>query len=555
VKAISNVRTDSGPTFDVVVIGAGFAGIYMVHRLRTLGFSVQGLEAGAGVGGTWYWNRYPGARCDIESMFYSYSFMEDLDQEWPLTELYPSQPRILEYLQTASKRLDVLDNFRFGARVVALDFDAAANQWSASLQTGERITSRFVVTAVGCLSASNSPDFEGLASFSGTVLHTSNWPEEPVDLVGKRVGVIGTGASGIQAIPVIAAEAEHVTVFQRTPQFTLPAHNAPVSEELERLWKLNYREWRRRSRLDDVGVPYPSSSDSAMAIGSAERRAIYERGWQNGSFSRSFAGILVDETVNETAADFVREKIASIVEDPSIAAALQPHSYPYGTKRTPLNTGYYETFNRNNVDLVDLRAHPIERFTSEGIRTSAGTHELDVVVLATGFDALTGPLVRLGVQANGVRLDEAWSSGAATYLGLMVPEFPNLFTVTGPGSPSVLTNMPVAIEQHVEWIADCLMFLAESGYDYIEARADQAATWMQEVQVAAHKTLYPRASSWYAGANIPGKPRQFLPYAGGLVAYRRVCDEVASAQYASFTLGCRIDRLADPRDKELSHGA
>jgi cyclohexanone monooxygenase len=528
---------------DAVVIGAGFAGLYMVYRLREDGFSVRGLEKGSGVGGTWYWNRYPGARCDSEIMYYSFSFLPDVEQEWPLTERYPGQPEILRYLEHVADRLDLRKNFTFGAHVTATEYDEAANLWTVRTGEGHTVTARYVITAVGCLSTANQPEFPGADSFQGLTLHTGMWPHEPVDFTGKRVGIIGTGASAIQAIPVIAQQAEHLTVFQRTPQFTIPAENGPLDPQFVELWKQNYSEWRRRGRWSAGGAPYPASTVSALEVSDAERQAAYQGAWGAGGFMftlGTFGDLLVNEEANKTAADFVRSKIDEIVHDPAVADMLKPSGFPFATKRLPLDTNYYETFNRPNVTLVDLRRTPLEAISPTGIRTAGGDHDLDVIVYATGFDALTGPLEALGIRGrDGRALAEAWKDGPQTYLGLAVPGFPNLFTITGPGSPSVLSNMPVSIEQHVEWIGDCVAHLRGHGLDAIEATEPATASWTEHVQQVAHQTLYPKAASWYMGANIPGKPRLFLPYIGGVGNYRHQCDRVAASGYEGFALSGR----------------
>jgi cyclohexanone monooxygenase len=525
---------------DAAVIGAGFAGLYMLYRLREQGFSVHGFEQGDGVGGTWYWNRYPGARCDSEIMYYSYSFLPDLEQEWPLKERYPGQPEILRYLEHVADRLDLRKDFSFGTQVTSIEYDDVAALWTLRTGEGQVTTARYVVTAVGCLSTANKPDFAGSDSFGGVSLHTGQWPHDPVDFSGKRVGIIGTGASAIQAIPVIAEQAGHLTVFQRTAQFTIPAENKPLDPEFVDMWKKNYREWRRRTRQSAGGAPVSRSTVSALEVPEQKRKEIYEGAWGAGGFTftfGTFGDLIVNEEANKTAADFVRSKIDEIVTDPEVAQKLKPYAFPFGTKRLPLDTNYYQTFNRPNVTLVDLKATPLQEIVPAGVKTSDGVHELDMIVYATGFDAMTGPLEALGIRGKeGKALAEAWADGPHTYLGLSVPGFPNLFTITGPGSPSVLSNMPVSIEQHVEWIADCLVALREQHVDAIEATEQATESWTEHVQVVAHQTLYPKAASWYMGANIPGKPRLFLPYIGGLDNYGRKCDEVAANNYEGFTL-------------------
>jgi cation diffusion facilitator CzcD-associated flavoprotein CzcO len=538
-EARESLTPEAAP-LDAVVIGAGFAGLYMLHKLREQGFSVHGFEQGSGVGGTWYWNRYPGARCDSEIMYYSFSFLPDIEQAWPLKERYPGQPEILRYLEHVADQLDLRKDFTFDTKVISLEYDEAANHWTLRTEQGDTVTARYVVSAVGCLSTANRPEFKGADSFQGVSLHTGQWPREPVDFTGQRVGIIGTGASAIQAIPVIAQTAGHLTVFQRTPQYTIPAENGPLDQQMIALWKKNYPEWRRRGRESAGGIPYVASTVSALEVSAEERKASFEAGWGAGGFvfgAGIFGDVMVTEEANKTAADFVRGKIDEIVHDPAVAEMLKPWEYPIGSKRLPLDTNYYATFNRPNVTLVDLKRTPIEEITATGIATSGGQHDLDVIIYATGFDALTGPLQALGIRGRAGRaLTEVWAEGPRTYLGLSVPDFPNLFTITGPGSPSVLSNMPVSIEQHVEWIGDCLAWLREHDLDRIEATESATASWTEHVQAVAAKTLYPKAASWYMGANIPGKPRLFLPYVGGVGNYRHKCAEVAANGYEGFDL-------------------
>jgi cation diffusion facilitator CzcD-associated flavoprotein CzcO len=538
-EAPDSLTPEAGP-LDAVVIGAGFAGLYMVHKLRQQGFSVHGFEQGSGVGGTWYWNRYPGARCDSEIMYYSFSFLPEIEQAWPLKERYPGQPEILRYLEHVADQLDLRKDFSFDTKVISLEYDKARNLWTLRTEQGDTVRARYVVTAVGCLSTANRPEFKGADSFAGLSLHTGHWPHEPVDFTGKRVGIIGTGASAIQAIPVIAQTAGHLTVFQRTPQYTIPAENGPLDPQMIELWKKNYPEWRRRGRESGGGIPYVASTVSALEVSEEERKASFEAGWGAGGFvfgAGIFGDVMVTEEANKTAADFVRGKIDEIVQDPEVAEMLKPWEYPIGSKRLPLDTNYYATYNRPNVTLVDLKRTPIDEITPTGIATSGGQHDLDIIIYATGFDALTGPLQGLGIRGrDGQALTEVWAEGPRTYLGLSVPGFPNLFTITGPGSPSVLSNMPVSIEQHVEWIGDCLAWLREHDLDLIEATEPATASWTEHVQAVAAKTLYPKAASWYMGANIPGKPRLFLPYVGGVGNYRHKCAEIAANGYEGFSL-------------------
>jgi len=527
---------------DVIIIGAGFSGLYMLHRLRDLlGWSAVVYEAADGVGGTWYWNRYPGARCDSESYYYCYSFSDDLLQEWDWSSRYPEQPEILSYLEFVADRLDLRRHIRLGCRVTSAEFDEKTNRWAIQTESGQRASARFVVSAVGCLSAANVPEIQGLDRFAGEWFHTGRWPHEGVEFNGKRVGLVGTGSTGIQATPVIASQAAHLTVFQRTPNYSVPTRNAPVSRERTREIKENYDEIWRLAREANAGFPFKASKRSALECSEEERNAVFEELWQEGGFKftwGSFHDILVDKRANETASEFIRSKIRSMVKDPEVAEKLIPRDYPYGSKRPPIDTNYFETFNRDNVELVDLRRSPIAEITPNGIRTVDSEHNLDIIVFATGFDAMTGALLKIDIRGRGGQtLARKWAEGPRTYLGLQIAGFPNFFTITGPGSPSVLCNMPVCIEQHVEWIAECIRRLREQSIPSIEAKPEAETAWVEHVNEVAGMTLFLEASSWYLGANIPGKPRIFMPYAGGMPAYRARCQEVADKGYEGFELG------------------
>jgi len=545
--------------YDAVVIGAGFAGLYMVYRLREDGFRVLGVEAGDGVGGTWYWNRYPGARCDSESMYYSFSFLPELEQEWPLEERYPTQPVILRYLRTVAQRLGLPKHFVFGARADSVRWNDEAGWWT--VRAGDRlaVTARYVITATGALSASNRPQFAGASLFEGEQYSTASWPDGPVPLASKRAGLIGTGSSGVQVLPELARQAQSVTVFQRTAQFVTPARQERLDPNLVALWKANYQEIRRRTKWTAGGIPIPSPIRSAAELSAAERTALCEEAWRRGGIwflDGTFSDAVTSLEANAVVAGFVRAKIGEIVTDPDTAEKLKPWTHAWGTKRVPVGSDYYETYNRPNVSLVDLRQDPIEEITPRGIRTRSGEHPLDVIVYATGFDALTGSIERLNVEGrDGERLEDAWAGGPRTYLGLMVPGFPNLFTITGPGSPGVVTNVPVAIEQHVEWIAGLLGYAREHGHETAEAESGAADEWTAHVQDVASATLYPTADSWYMGANIPGKPRVFLPYIGGLDVYRRRCDEIAAAGYPGIGMGAPAGTLGAPAAAEAGRGA
>jgi cyclohexanone monooxygenase len=515
----------------------------MHHRLRGSGFSVQGFEAGGGVGGTWYWNRYPGARCDVESLEYSYQFDEDLQQEWEWSERYAGQPEILRYLEHVADRFDLRRDIRFDTMVTAMTFDDAANRWDVASDDGERTTARFVVMATGCLSSANMPDIPGIDDFAGDIFHTGRWPHEGVDLGGRRVGVIGTGSSGIQSIPIIAEQAEHLTVFQRTPNYSVPARNAPLDPDEQCAVKADYAGLRARNQMMPTGfgsrTKFPERS--ALEADDDERRRAFEERWQLGGFQflAAFTDLTLDRSANETAAEFVREKIQSIVHDPEVAALLTP-TQVIGCKRLCLDSGYFETFNRPNVRLVDISATPIDTITPSGVSVGGEELVLDCIVFATGFDAMTGTLLRIDITGrDGTTLREAWSSGPRTYLGLGVPSFPNLFIITGPGSPSVLTNMVVSIEQHVDWITACLEHLRDEGHDRIEAMEEAAEQWVAYVNSVADLTLFPTCNSWYLGANVPGKPRVFMPLPG-YPPYAEQCADVAAKGYRGFALAALV---------------
>ena len=526
---------------DALVIGAGFSGLYQLLCLRDrLGLSVQLLEAADGVGGTWYWNRYPGARCDSESHSYCYSFSDELMREWEWSERYPGPPEILRYLNHVADRFDLKRDIRFNTRVTSAHYDATASVWRVVTEAGEKFTAQFLITAVGCLSAANIPDIPGLDTFAGRCYHTGQWPHEGVDFRGKRIGQIGTGSTGIQSAPVIAETAAHLTVFQRTANYSVPARNAPLTPEFKRYVRENTAELRRVMHSTANGHPWPIVDRSALETSPEERQALYEAAWETGGlrFRATFRDLVVDKAANDTAAAFLRRKIREIVKDPATAAKLADIDHPYAAKRPPIDTDYFETFNRDNVKLVDIRADAIERITPRGIRTRDAEYPLDIIVFATGFDGMTGSLLRMDIRGrDGLSLAKAWAAGPRNYLGLQVAGFPNLFTVTGPGSPSVLCNMPVAIEQHVEWITDCIGHMRKHGLKRIEPRDEAVDSWVAQVNAAAAATLLPQAThSWYLGANVPGKPRVFMPYAGGMAHYRKICADVAARNYEGFTL-------------------
>jgi cation diffusion facilitator CzcD-associated flavoprotein CzcO/acetyl esterase/lipase len=541
---------DAPGSVDVVVVGAGFAGLYQLKRLRDEGFTAVVIEAADDVGGTWYWNRYPGARCDIESIDYSYSWDPELEAEWQWSERYATQPEILRYLGHVADRHDLRRDIRFGTRVTAARWDDDAERWTITTDAGDSVSARYYVMAAGCLSVPKDADIPGADRFAGATWFTGRWPHEGVDFTGQRVAVIGTGSSAVQSIPIIARQATQLTVFQRTANYSLPAHNGPVDPARAARFAEDpaaYREAARRSR---IGVPAAAPTSGALAVSDDERRAVFEQGWAEGGLfgiMGKFNDLLVNADANELAADFVRDKIRAIVDDPATAEALCPRDYPIGAKRQCVDTDYYATYNLPHVRLVDLRETPIDTITESGIDIVTGdggagngsveSLEFDAIVYAVGFDAMTGPVVAVDIEGRD-RLDlkRKWADGPLTYLGLTTVGFPNLFLITGPGSPSVLTNMVVSIEQHVDWVTDALVALRAAGHTTIEPTPTAEAGWVQHVNDCADITLMPRANSWYTGANVPGKPRVFLPYVGGVEGYRATCDRVVDQGYLGFRI-------------------
>jgi cyclohexanone monooxygenase len=527
-------------TVDALVVGAGFAGLYLVHRLRGQGLKVRAIEAGSDVGGTWYWNRYPGARCDVESMEYSYSFSPELEQEWAWTERYAAQPEIQRYLRHVSERFDLRREITFDTKVTQAAYDAGANRWRVQTDRGEQIEATWLVMATGCLSVPKLPEIEGCERFAGASYHSGHWPHEPVDFTGKTVGIIGTGSTSIQLIPKVAEQAARVLVFQRTPNFSLPSRNAPMDAQEQQRIKQSYRELRKQQRRSPTGVSsYPIPTRSALEVGPEEREQMLEAGWARGGtgLGRTFNDVVRDPAANEVVADFVRRKIRSKVTNPEVAEALTPRDHYIATKRICVDSDYYETYNRPNVTLVDLRRDPLVSIEAQGVRTRDHLHAVDVLVYATGFDAMTGAMLAVDIRnGTGRSLRDTWADGPKTYLGLAVAGFPNLFMVTGPGSPSVLSNMVVSIEQHVEWISECIGWMRTHGKQRIEARTDAQEHWVTHVNEVADATLFAKANSWYTGANVPGKPRVFMPYLGGVAAYGEKCAAVAQGGYTGFML-------------------
>ncbi|WP_216847422.1 NAD(P)/FAD-dependent oxidoreductase [Arthrobacter sp. SLBN-53] len=531
--------TGTADRVDIVVVGAGFGGLYALHKFRQQGRSVRVFEAAPEVGGTWYFNRYPGARCDVESLDYCYSFSDELQQEWTWTEKYATQSEILDYIKWVADKLDLRPGITFNTRVVSAVFDDDALNWTVTTDTGETVIARFVVMATGPLSSPLTPDIAGLDDFGGEVYHTAHWPHDGVDFTGKRVAVIGTGSSGIQSIPIIAEQAAQLYVFQRTPNYSVPAGNRALSNDEIKRAKATYDERRRMSWRSGGGSPHVAHPKMTMEATPDERREAFEKRWQLGGvlFSKTFADQMIDMEANDEARKFYEEKIRAVIDDPEVADLLIPKDHPIGTKRICTDTNYFQTFNRPNVELVSVRATPIQSVDATGINTTNRHVGVDAIVLATGFDAMTGTLAKIDIVGrDGRRLVDSWSHGPRTYLGLGVDGFPNLFLVSGPGAPAVLANMVLHAEAHINWIADAIDYLDKHEVAAIEATADAVDDWVAECNRRADATLFPKANSWYMGANVPGKPRVFMLFIGGFATYLGICADVANAGYKGFSL-------------------
>ncbi|MGY3488590.1 cation diffusion facilitator CzcD-associated flavoprotein CzcO/acetyl esterase/lipase [Bradyrhizobium sp. USDA 4011] len=551
VAARASDSTHSGTTqqVDVAVVGAGFAGLYLLHRLRKAGFSAVALEEGGDVGGTWYWNRYPGARCDIQTIDYSYTFDPELDQAWTWSEKYATQPEILRYLGFVADRYDLRRDIRFGTKVTQATWDDATARWLISTNNGANVSCRYYIMATGCLSSPKPPEIDGVKDFKGEIYFTGRWPHQGVDLKGKRVAVIGTGSSGIQSIPLIAEQAAQLTVFQRTPNFALPAGNGPAPEDRKAFFESDRAAYREQARWSMAGVPYPQQTVVSWQLSDAERRERFEKAWAAGDLVHILTQLWADQAVdvdgNRLVGDLIREKIGAVVKDPETAAALTPHDHPFGAKRPCLDTNYYATYNRPNVTLVNLRQEPIKAITAGGISTDKRSFDVDVIVFATGFDAMTGAIMAVHPISGrgGKSLSDVWAHGPQTYLGVTVAGFPNLFMITGPGSPSVLSNMAVSIEQHVDWVVDRIAALRDAGFTTMEATETAQAGWERHMADCATLTLHRLANTWYTGANVPGKPQGVMPYTGGVGPYRSICNEVVGRGMLGF-------RLSGPRVAE-----
>ena len=531
--------SDGAEAVDVVVVGAGFAGMYMLHRLRGLGVRAVVFEAGDDVGGTWYWNRYPGARVDVECINYSFSFSPELEQDYQWSERYAPQPEILKYARYVADRFGLRRDIRFSTRVTAARYDEPSRTWRVETDRGDAVTARYFVMATGCLSAAKLPEVPGTGDFLGTSYHTAHWPHEGADFSGLRVGLIGTGSSGVQSIPVIAGQAADLTVFQRTPAYSLPARNRPLhAGELEGV-QARYREWRQAQRESAFGVAVEAPTKSALEVSAEERNATLDAAWASGSLTNlltCYTDTATTQEANDLVRGFIHDKIRQLVKDPQTAADLCPQ-YPVGTKRPCLDTSYYEAYNRDNVNLVNLRRTPLAAVTERGIRTSDREYEFDAIVYATGFDAMTGALTRVDIRGrDGVSLKDEWHAGPRTYLGIASSGFPNLFLISGPGAPAVLANMVLHAEAQVNWISEAVTYLDTHGYAAIEATPDSVDGWVAECARRAETTLFTKANSWYMGANVPGKPRGFMLFIGGFATYNDICAEVADAGYKGFVL-------------------
>lgn len=530
---------DRNPTRDLIVVGAGFAGLYAIHAAAVAGLDVLCLEAADGIGGTWYFNRYPGCRCDVESVDYSYSFDEDLQNEWEWSERYATQPEILAYIHYAADRFGLHNYIRLNTPVRWAGFDEHASLWQLATQDGAQYCARHVIFATGSLSTPIKPDIAGVDDFAGEVYFTARWPEQDPSFEGKRVGVIGTGSSGIQSIPVVAEQAASLTVFQRTANYSVPAYNRELTDSDQQRIRAEYPERRRKSRQSGGGSPHQAQNERAVDVTVEQRATAFEAAWQTGGvlFSKTFPDQFTSMQANDYAREFFEKKVRAKVTNPDTVEDLIPNDHPIGTKRICTDSGYYETFNRNNVELVNLRKDPISAITEWGIKTASAAYELDMLIYATGFDAMTGTLLAIDIEgARGTRIQDTWADGPVTYLGMHVPGYPNMFVINGPGSPSVLANMVLTSEQQVDWLIELITTCRESGVSQVEARDDAARKWTEHITDLADGTLFPRANSWYMGANIDGKKRGFMLYAGGLESFTKVCEEVRTNDYEGLVL-------------------
>lgn len=536
-------------TVDAIIIGAGLGGLRALYSLRGRGLSVTVLEASDELGGVWNFNRYPGARCDVESYDYSYMFSPELEQDWRWSERYATQPEVLRYINHVADRFDLRRNIAFNTRLQSAEFDEGRGLWCITSEDGGVWQAQYLILAVGQLSTTKQPLFPGENTFNGDILHSACWPREPVSFKGKRVGIIGTGSSGVQMTPVIAEQAAHLSVFQRSANYSIPAANAPISDDEDRAIKADYRARRERALNSPSGLGFVPNGTSALDATPEERQAIYEAAWQRlgFGFALAYKDILLDEASNETAAAFIRAKIAEQVDNPVTRDLLTPKGFPFGTKRPSVDSNYWPAFNRDNVTLVDIKSAPIQEITPTGIRTADAHYPLDMIIYATGFDAFTGSLLRPEITGRGgIKLREKWAAGPVSYLGIGVAGFPNMFIVVGPGSPSLLSNVILSIEQQVDWLSSLIEYAEIEDVTLIEATQEAERDWVDHVNLRAKETLYPKAESYYVGAEIPGKPRVFMPYSGGVRAYRRTLERVAEGGYQGFLLSRVSASLSAP---------
>jgi cation diffusion facilitator CzcD-associated flavoprotein CzcO len=530
---------------DVVVVGAGFAGLRALYSLRNRGLKVRVIEASDEVGGVWNYNRYPGARCDVESYDYSYGFSDELEQEWRWTERYAKQAEILSYVHHVVEKFDLRRDIQFNTRLVDARYDEDSAGWTITTDSNQEIRARFLVMAVGQLSKTKKPDFTGESGFTGEIYHSGEWPRESVSFEGKRVGIIGTGSSGVQMTPVIAEQAEHLCVFQRTANYSIPACHAHISDDEDAVIKADYKSRREQARNSPSGLGFLPNKKSALDDPPEVREVVFEAAWNRLGFGFALAyfDILLNEEANDTAVEFAHRKIAEKVTDPITREKLTPRGFPFGTMRPAVDHGFYEAFNRDNVELVDVSDKPIVEITANGLRTATDHYSLDIIIYATGFDVFTGSLLAPNITGrNGVSLQDKWSQGPANYLGMSTQGLPNFFIMVGPGSPSLLSNVLVSIEDHADFIRDLITHMDENGYDEVEASSKSESDWVEHVNERSKETLYPKAKSFYMGDEIPGKPHVFMPYSGGVRGYRRILKDVADADYQGFNFRSKDKR-------------
>lgn len=534
--------TQAVEDLDAVVVGAGIAGLYQLYRLREMGLSVRGVEAAPEVGGTWYWNCYPGARVDSQSYIYQYWFSDELIQEWDWSERFPAQEETERYLNFVADKFELRKDIDLNTRVTSADWDDRAQLWSVGTEGGRHYRCRFLISCTGMLSAPQIPPFPGQDLYQGTLVHTARYPREGLDLSGKRVGVVGCGATGIQVIQTIASEVGELKVFQRTPSYAVAMNNYKFDDRERNHWRSKSHELEQRVHHTYGGFLFDGRDNGSWYDATPERRQeVLEEYWADGSLAMwtgTFEEVLVDEGVNAHISDFVRDKIRARIDDPAIAEKLMPRTYGYGTHRVPLESGFYDVFNRDNVELVDVLQAPIECFTKTGIKTAAGEYDLDVVILATGFDAGTGALTRMNIHGRGgVSLTEEWSQDIRSTLGMQVYGFPNLFTVAGPLAPATaFCNMTTCLQQQVDWVSDCIAYTRKQGASRVEPTLEMQDAWVAQHDEIANSTLLVKTDSWYTGANIEGKPQRLLSYVGGVDEYRRQCDEVRDSGYPGFVI-------------------